>query len=50
MRLFGAFLAGVVMPARAELREFLDGAVGVFSTGFLLPLIFAIPRACLTQD
>ena len=39
--LFGAFLAGVVMPARAELREFLTERVGVFATGFLLPLFFA---------
>jgi len=39
--LFGAFLAGVVMPARAGLREFLTERVGVFATGFLLPLFFA---------
>jgi len=39
--LFGAFLAGVVMPSRAGLREFLTERVGVFATGFLLPLFFA---------
>jgi Kef-type K+ transport system membrane component KefB len=39
--LFGAFLAGVVMPARAGMRKFLTERVGVFATGFLLPLFFA---------
>lgn len=39
--LFGAFLAGVVMPARAGLRDFLTERIGVFTSGFLLPLFFA---------
>ena len=39
--LFGAFLAGVVMPARGELREFLRLRLEHFSSAFLLPLFFA---------
>jgi len=39
--LFGAFLAGVVMPARGEFREFLRIRLEHFSSIFLLPLFFA---------
>ena len=39
--LFGAFLAGVVMPGRKELREFLQERLEHFSSVFLLPLFFA---------
>ena len=39
--LFGAFLAGVVMPARGEFREFLRLRLEHFSSVFLLPLFFA---------
>ena len=39
--LFGAFLAGVVMPARGEFREFLRVRLEHFSSAFLLPLFFA---------
>jgi Kef-type K+ transport system membrane component KefB len=39
--LFGAFLAGLVMPARGELREFLRVRLENFSAVFLLPLFFA---------
>jgi len=39
--LFGAFLAGVVMPAHGELREFLRLRLEHFSSVFLLPLFFA---------
>jgi Kef-type K+ transport system membrane component KefB len=39
--LFGAFLAGVVMPARGELRESLRVRLEHFSSVFLLPLFFA---------
>ncbi len=39
--LFGAFLAGVVMPARGEFREFLTVRLEHFSSAFLLPLFFA---------
>ncbi len=39
--LFGSFLAGLVMPARGELREFLKVRVENFSAVFLLPLFFA---------
>jgi len=39
--LFGAFLAGVVMPAHGELREFLRLRLEHFSSAFLLPLFFA---------
>ncbi|PWU10478.1 MAG: cation/H(+) antiporter [Verrucomicrobia bacterium] len=39
--LFGSFLAGVVMPARGEFREFLRLRLENFSSVFLLPLFFA---------
>jgi Kef-type K+ transport system membrane component KefB len=39
--LFGAFLAGVVMPSRGEFREFLKVRLDHFSSVFLLPLFFA---------
>jgi Kef-type K+ transport system membrane component KefB len=39
--LFGSFLAGVVMPARGEFREFLKLRLENFSSVFLLPLFFA---------
>lgn len=39
--LFGAFLAGVVMPANEGLRKFLRERIQTFSAGFLLPLFFA---------
>lgn len=39
--LFGAFIAGVVMPARGEFREFLRVRLEHFSSVFLLPLFFA---------
>lgn len=39
--LFGSFLAGLVMPSRGELREFLRTRMENFSTVFLLPLFFA---------
>ena len=39
--IFGAFLAGVVMPPRGELREFLKLRLEDFSSVFLLPLFFA---------
>lgn len=39
--LFGAFLAGVAMPAHAGLRSFLRERIETFSTAFLLPLFFA---------
>jgi Kef-type K+ transport system membrane component KefB len=39
--LFGAFLAGVVMPRHAELRNFLHERLEAFSASFLLPLFFA---------
>jgi Kef-type K+ transport system membrane component KefB len=39
--LFGSFLAGVVMPARHEFREFLRLRLEHFSSAFLLPLFFA---------
>ncbi|MDR3457225.1 MAG: cation:proton antiporter [Verrucomicrobiae bacterium] len=39
--LFGSFLAGLVMPARGELREFLRLRLEHFSAVFLLPLFFA---------
>jgi Kef-type K+ transport system membrane component KefB len=39
--LFGAFLAGVVMPARAEFRRFLQERLESFIAVFLLPLFFA---------
>jgi Kef-type K+ transport system membrane component KefB len=39
--LFGAFLAGVIMPTRGEFREFLRVRLEHFSSVFLLPLFFA---------
>jgi Kef-type K+ transport system membrane component KefB len=39
--LFGAFLAGVVMPSHDGLRSFLRERFETFSSGFLLPLFFA---------
>jgi Kef-type K+ transport system membrane component KefB len=39
--LFGAFLAGVVMPANAEFRSHLRGKLENFSSSLLLPLFFA---------
>jgi Kef-type K+ transport system membrane component KefB len=39
--LFGAFLAGTVMPAHAGLRRFLTERLGSFTSCFLLPLFFA---------
>jgi len=39
--LFGAFLAGVVLPASARLRGFLRERLETFSSVFLLPLFFA---------
>jgi Kef-type K+ transport system membrane component KefB len=39
--LFGAFLAGVVMPSNSRLRGFLRERLETFSSVFLLPLFFA---------
>ncbi len=39
--LFGAFLAGVVMPPQPAFREFLKVRLENFSSTFLLPLFFA---------
>lgn len=39
--LFGAFLAGVVMPAQIDFRTFLRERLEYFSTLFLLPIFFA---------
>jgi Kef-type K+ transport system membrane component KefB len=39
--LFGAFLAGVVMPPRVSVRSLLHGRLEAFSTSVLLPLFFA---------
>ena len=39
--LFGAFLAGVVIPPHGEFREFLKVRLEHFSSIFLLPLFFA---------
>ena len=39
--LFGAFLAGVVMPADADFRAQLRGKLENFTTALLLPLFFA---------
>ena len=39
--LFGAFLAGVVMPAQADFRAQLRGKLENFSSALLLPLFFA---------
>lgn len=40
--LFGAFLAGVVMPSNGRLRAFLRERLETFSSVFLLPLFFAL--------
>jgi Kef-type K+ transport system membrane component KefB len=39
--LFGAFLAGVVMPTRKGFRDYLVLRIGTFGSLFLLPLFFA---------
>ena len=39
--LFGAFLAGVVMPSNPEFRDYLKVRLENFSSVFLLPLFFA---------
>ena len=39
--LFGAFLAGVIMPANAEFRFHLRGKLENFTSALLLPLFFA---------
>jgi Kef-type K+ transport system membrane component KefB len=39
--LFGAFLAGVIMPSHDGLRNFLRKRLETFSADFLLPLFFA---------
>jgi Kef-type K+ transport system membrane component KefB len=39
--LFGAFLAGVVMPSPVEVRSFLKAKLDAFSSAALLPLFFA---------
>ncbi len=39
--LFGAFVAGVVMPQKTEFREYLIVRLENFSSQFLLPLFFA---------
>ena len=39
--LFGAFLAGVIMPSHEGLRSFLRERLETFSASFLLPLFFA---------
>ena len=39
--LFGAFLAGVIMPSHEGLRNFLRERIEPLSAGFLLPLFFA---------
>src|SRR5438552_1882436 len=39
--LFGAFLAGLVMPTRNGFRDYLVLRIGTFSSLFLLPLFFA---------
>ena len=39
--LFGAFLAGVVMPAHTALRKLLTERLGGFTSGLLLPIFFA---------
>jgi Kef-type K+ transport system membrane component KefB len=39
--LFGAFLAGVIMPAHGEFRRYLAIRIEQFSSVFLLPLFFA---------
>ena len=39
--LFGAFIAGVVLPSHSGLRTFLRERLETFSAAFLLPLFFA---------
>jgi Kef-type K+ transport system membrane component KefB len=39
--LFGAFLAGVIMPSRAGFRKFLTERLEISTSCFLLPLFFA---------
>lgn len=39
--LFGAFLAGVIMPSHAGLRRFLTERLEIITSCFLLPLFFA---------
>jgi K+:H+ antiporter len=39
--LFGAFLAGVIMPSNAGLRKILTERLETFTSSFLLPLFFA---------
>jgi Kef-type K+ transport system membrane component KefB len=39
--LFGAFMAGVIMPKHAEFRRYVSVRVEQFSSVFLLPLFFA---------
>jgi Kef-type K+ transport system membrane component KefB len=39
--LFGAFMAGVIMPSTAGLRKFLSERIEIFTSSFLLPLFFA---------
>ena len=39
--LFGAFIAGVVLPSHSRLRTFLRERLETFSAAFLLPLFFA---------
>jgi Kef-type K+ transport system membrane component KefB len=39
--LFGAFLAGIAMPRRADLRQGLEVSLGAVTTVVLLPLFFA---------
>jgi Kef-type K+ transport system membrane component KefB len=39
--LFGAFIAGVVMPSSIEVRSFLKDKLETFSSAALLPLFFA---------
>lgn len=39
--LFGSFLAGVIMPAKPEIRDYLKVRIESFSLIFLLPLFFA---------
>ncbi len=39
--LFGAFLAGVILPSREDLQQLLTERLESFSASFLLPLVFA---------
>jgi Kef-type K+ transport system membrane component KefB len=40
--LFGAFVAGVVMPDSSKFKQFLSERLEYFSSAFLLPLFFAV--------